>query len=38
MTRLELVEPLREPEPMEEAPAPKRAQKEKQDDRQGSLF
>ena len=33
-----LVEPLREPEPVEEAPAPKRAKKEKQDDRQGSLF
>ena len=31
-----LVEPLREPEPVEEAPAPKRVKK--QDDRQGSLF
>jgi putative SOS response-associated peptidase YedK len=32
-----LVEPLTEPEPDEE-PAPKRVKKEKQDDRQGSLF
>ena len=34
----ELVEPLREPEPVAEAPGPKRVKKEKQDDRQGSLF
>jgi putative SOS response-associated peptidase YedK len=33
-----LVEPLTEPEPEEDAPAPKRAKKEKPDDRQGSLF
>ncbi|MGB9368166.1 MAG: SOS response-associated peptidase [Xanthobacteraceae bacterium] len=33
-----LVEPLREPEAVEEAPASKRARKETQDDRQGSLF
>jgi len=31
-----LVEPLTEPEPVEEAPVPKRAKK--QDERQGSLF
>jgi len=34
----ELVEPLREPEAVEEATAPKRAKKEKADERQGSLF
>jgi putative SOS response-associated peptidase YedK len=33
-----MVEPLTEPEPVEEAPAPKRVKKQKPDDRQGSLF
>ena len=33
-----LVEPLTGPEPVEQVPAPKRANREKRDERQGSLF